>query len=72
MKTLTRLSCLLCVDAVTCVQFNLIDNNYFISGSLDGKVWIQKISNCNVLDIKDIVTVVSYRPNGQVCYPTKF
>ncbi|KAL8158545.1 hypothetical protein V2J09_000082 [Rumex salicifolius] len=33
---------------VTCVQLNPIDDNYFISGSLDGKVWIWEISNCHV------------------------
>ncbi|KAL8138416.1 hypothetical protein V2J09_004417 [Rumex salicifolius] len=40
------------------------------SGSLDGKVWIWNISNCHVVswsDIKDIVTTVSYRPDGQGC-----
>ncbi|KAL8153326.1 LOW QUALITY PROTEIN: hypothetical protein V2J09_011086 [Rumex salicifolius] len=40
--------------------FNPIDDNYFISGSLDGKVWIWEISNCHVVswsDIKDIVIV---------------
>ncbi|KAL8171104.1 hypothetical protein V2J09_022908 [Rumex salicifolius] len=60
---------------VTCVQFNPIDDNYFISGSLDGKVWIWEISNCHVVswsDIKDIVIVVRYLPDGHVCYPNKF
>ncbi|XLS82545.1 hypothetical protein HN51_048376 [Arachis hypogaea] len=25
-------------DYVTCIQFNHVDENYFISGSIDGKV----------------------------------
>jgi WD40 repeat protein len=26
------------IDAVTCVDFNPVDDNYFISGSIDGNV----------------------------------
>ncbi|KAL8161527.1 hypothetical protein V2J09_013016 [Rumex salicifolius] len=55
---------------VTCIQFNPIDDNYFISGSLNGKVWIWEISNYHVVtwsDIKGIVTTISYRPDGQGC-----
>ncbi|GAB4858528.1 hypothetical protein Ancab_010003 [Ancistrocladus abbreviatus] len=53
---------------VTCVHFNTVDDNYFISGSIDGKVRIWEISGCQVVnwtDIKDIVTAVCYRPDGQ-------
>ncbi|OVA14741.1 WD40 repeat [Macleaya cordata] len=53
---------------VTSVQFNPIDDNYFISGSIDGKVRIWEISGCQVVDwtdIKEIVTAVCYRPDGQ-------
>ncbi|OMO87910.1 hypothetical protein CCACVL1_08673 [Corchorus capsularis] len=53
---------------VTCVQFNPVDENYFISGSIDGKVRIWAISGCQVVDwtdIRDIVTAVCYRPDGQ-------
>ncbi|KAM7504893.1 hypothetical protein LguiB_003797 [Lonicera macranthoides] len=53
---------------VTCVQFNPVDDNYFISGSIDGKVRIWVINGCHVVDwtdIRDIVTAVSYRPDGQ-------
>lgn len=53
---------------VTCVQFNPVDENYFISGSIDGKVRIWEISTCHVVDwtdIRDMVTSVCYRPDGQ-------
>lgn len=56
--------------AVTCVHFNPMDENYFISGSIDGKIRIWGISSCQVVDwtsIREIVTAVSYRPDGQVC-----
>lgn len=55
-------------DYVTCVQFNPVNDNYFISGSIDGKVRIWEISHCKVVnwtEIKDIVTAVCYRPDGQ-------
>lgn len=53
---------------VTCVQFNPIDDDYFISGSIDGKVRIWAIPGCQVVDwtdIREIVTAVCYRPDGQ-------
>ncbi|OAY59543.1 uncharacterized WD repeat-containing protein C18H10.05 [Manihot esculenta] len=53
---------------VTCVQFNPVNNNYFMSGSIDGKVRIWAIPSCQVVDwtdIKEIVTAVCYHPNGQ-------
>ncbi|KAL9269890.1 WD repeat-containing protein [Drosera capensis] len=53
---------------VTCVQFNPVDDNYFISGSIDGKVRIWEVSDSHVVywaDIKDIVTAVSYSPDGK-------
>lgn len=54
---------------MTCVQFSPVDENCFISGSLDGKVRIWSIPNRQVVDwadIRDIVTAVSYSPDGQV------
>lgn len=48
-----------------------MDDNYFISGSIDGKVRIWAIPDCHVvdwIDIKDIVTAVCYRPDGQVTF----
>ncbi|KAF4351098.1 hypothetical protein F8388_013203 [Cannabis sativa] len=53
---------------VTCVDFNPIDDNYFISGSIDGKVRIWEVRRCRVvdyIDIREIVTAVSYSPDGK-------
>ncbi|KAJ8536923.1 hypothetical protein K7X08_035324 [Anisodus acutangulus] len=53
---------------VTCIQFNPVNDKYFISGSIDGKVRIWAINSCQVMDwtdIRDIVTAVSYRPDGK-------
>ncbi|XP_074281621.1 uncharacterized protein LOC141606403 [Silene latifolia] len=53
---------------VTCVEFNPVDENHFISGSIDGKVRVWEISLCKVVywtEIKDIVTAVCYRPDGR-------
>ncbi|KAL7230047.1 hypothetical protein ACSBR2_008565 [Camellia fascicularis] len=53
---------------VTCVQFNPLNSNHFISGSIDGKVRIWEVTGCQVVDwtdVKDIVTAVCYRPDGQ-------
>lgn len=39
-----------------------------MSGSIDGKVRIWNISGCNVVDwadLKDIISAVCYRPDGQ-------
>jgi len=57
-------------ESVTCIQFNPADENYFISGSVDGKVRIWDIPRREVLDwtdVKEIVTAVCYRPDGKVC-----
>ena len=40
----------LCCDAMTCIQFNPVDDNYFISGSIDVKVHIWAIHGCQVVD----------------------
>lgn len=53
---------------VTCIQFNHVDDNYFISGSIDGKVRIWTIPGYEVVDwtdIKEIVTAVCYQPDGK-------
>ncbi|CAK9146535.1 unnamed protein product [Ilex paraguariensis] len=56
------------IDLMTCVQFDPVDENHFISGSIDGKVRIWAIDRCQVVDwtaIRDIVTAIGYRPDGQ-------
>lgn len=56
-------------SAVTCVHFNPINEKYFISGSIDGKVRIWEITRCQVVDwtdIRDMVTAVCYHPDGKV------
>lgn len=61
--------------AVTSIQFNPVDDNYFISGSIDGKVRIWAISDCQVVDwtdIREIVTTVSYHPDGKVSRSISF
>ncbi|XP_006652653.1 WD repeat-containing protein 44 [Oryza brachyantha] len=54
---------------VTCVQFNPVDENFFISGSIDGKIRVWDIPGSSVVDwvdIRDIVTAVRYRPDGKL------
>ena len=44
-----------------------MDDNYFISGSIDGKVCIWTIHGCQVVDwtdVREIVTAVCCRPFG--------
>ncbi|KAJ8632350.1 hypothetical protein MRB53_025686 [Persea americana] len=53
---------------VTCVQFNPVNDNYFVSGSIDGKVRIWAIPGCQVVDwtdIREMATAVCYRLDGQ-------
>ncbi|XP_022854101.1 WD repeat-containing protein 44-like isoform X2 [Olea europaea var. sylvestris] len=53
---------------VTCIEFNPVDDNYFVSGSIDGKIRIWEVQGCRVIDwtdIRDIVTAVCYRPDGK-------
>lgn len=60
---------MLLTGAVTSVQFNPVDDNYFISGCIDGKIRIWAISCCQVVDwtdITEIVMAVCYRPDGKV------
>ncbi|CAA6655690.1 unnamed protein product [Spirodela intermedia] len=55
-------------DYVTCIQFNPVDDNYFISGSLDAKVRIWSIRDRQVVDwndLREMITAVCYRPDGQ-------
>ncbi|XP_024014809.1 WD repeat-containing protein 44 [Eutrema salsugineum] len=53
---------------VTCVAFNPVDDNYFISGSVDGIVRIWDVSRFRVVDytdIREIVTALCYRPDAK-------
>lgn len=53
---------------MTCVAFNPVDDNYFISGSTDGKVRIWDVSSVRVVDytdVKEIVTALCYRPDAK-------
>jgi len=55
--------------AVTSIQFNPIEDGIFISGSLDAKVRIWSIPERQVvdwIDIHEMVTAVSFTPDGQV------
>lgn len=57
------------MDSVTCVQFNPVDENYYISGSIDGKVRIWGVTERRVVDwanVQDVVTAICYQPNGNV------
>lgn len=57
------------MDTVTCVQFNPVDESHFISGCIDGIVRIWGISSERVeewANVQDVVTAVSYQPNGRV------
>ncbi|CAK7327588.1 unnamed protein product [Dovyalis caffra] len=53
---------------LTCIQFNPVDDRYFISGSLDAKVRIWSIPDHQVVDWNDLhemVTAACYTPDGQ-------
>ncbi|CAM0874709.1 unnamed protein product [Alopecurus aequalis] len=55
-------------DYVTCIQFNPVDDDYFISGSLDSKVRIWSVADRQVVDwsdLGDMVTAACYTPDGQ-------
>lgn len=58
-----------CGYSVTCIQFNPVNDDYFISGSLDAKVRIWSIQDRQVVDWNDLhemVTAACYTPDGQV------
>ncbi|KAJ6776324.1 TRANSDUCIN/WD40 REPEAT-LIKE SUPERFAMILY PROTEIN-RELATED [Salix koriyanagi] len=46
-------------DYVTCIQFNPVDDRYFISGSLDAKVRIWSIPDRQVVDWNDLHEMVT-------------
>ncbi|KAL0696958.1 hypothetical protein Bca4012_064138 [Brassica carinata] len=52
---------------VTCVQFNPVNKNNFISGSIDGKARIWGLSEQRVVawtDARDSISAICYQPNG--------
>lgn len=54
---------------MTCIQFNPVDDRFFISGSLDEKVRIWSIPDRKVVDWNDLhemVTAACYTPDGKV------
>ncbi|XP_073033794.1 uncharacterized protein [Primulina eburnea] len=55
-------------DYVTCIQFNPVNDDYFISGSLDAKVRIWSVPDRQVVDwtdLNEMVTAACYTPDGQ-------
>lgn len=53
---------------VTCIQFKPTNDNYFISGCIDGMVRIWDVHRCQVVDwadSKEIITAACYRPDGK-------
>ncbi|XP_073124694.1 uncharacterized WD repeat-containing protein C3H5.08c-like [Henckelia pumila] len=55
-------------DYVTCIQFNPVNDDYFISGSIDGIVRIWAVDDCQVVDwteTRDIITAISFCPDGK-------
>ncbi|XP_057450541.1 uncharacterized protein LOC130742451 [Lotus japonicus] len=68
LETKTCLKIFVHNDYVTCIHFNPVDDDYFISGSLDAKVRIWNIPECHVvhwIDTHEMVTAISYTPDGQ-------
>lgn len=54
---------------MTCIQFSPVDENYFLSGSLDAKIRIWSIQDRHVVewsDLHEMVTAACYTPDGQV------
>lgn len=55
-------------DYVTCVQFNPCNENYFLSGSIDGKVRYWGMYERRVIDwadVRDVITAICYHPDGK-------
>ncbi|KAK9116646.1 hypothetical protein Sjap_015593 [Stephania japonica] len=68
METKTCLRLFAHNDYVTCIQFNPVDDRYFISGSLDAKVRLWSIPDRQVVDwteLHEMVTALCYTPDGQ-------
>lgn len=55
--------------AVTCVQFNPSNEDYFMTGSIDGIIRVWDISSKRVvswIETKEVLTVICFHPDGQV------
>ncbi|KAL6899809.1 hypothetical protein ACP4OV_006467 [Aristida adscensionis] len=55
-------------DYVTGVQFNPVDERYFVSGSVDGNVRVWDVSEKRVVDwvdTGDVITAVTYKSDGK-------
>ncbi|EEF45127.1 WD-repeat protein, putative [Ricinus communis] len=56
------------ISYVTCIQFNPVNENYFISGSIDGKVRIWGVCEQRVVDwvdAHDVTSAICYQPDGK-------
>jgi WD40 repeat protein len=54
---------------VTCVQFNPSNEDYFMTGSIDGIVRIWDITSSRVvtwIETKEILTTICFHPDGRV------
>lgn len=57
------------LSAVTSISFNPVNENFFISGSIDGKVRIWDVFGGQVVDYidsREIVSAVCYQSDGKV------
>jgi len=46
-----------------------MDENYFISGSIDGKIRVWSVLKQRVVDwadVRDVITALAYQPDGKV------
>lgn len=56
-----------------CLDFNPVDDKYFISGSLDNKIRIWNIPEHRVIDwtdMREMVTACTYTGDGSVSHPS--
>ncbi|GMP76250.1 hypothetical protein CsSME_00033011 [Camellia sinensis var. sinensis] len=54
------------IDYVTCIQFNPVNENYFMSDSIHGKARIWGVTERQVIDwadVRDVATAICYHPD---------